>query len=315
MSKAANERPEFIALKEETDTQVLEFQKFLTCQIIKATKIECESTADQLRDGFVKSVRIAVEGFLLGDNNARGRNCDAIVSALIESHTERLLCHTTFENFESFCNHYKRIHNLTVFPIRQATGDATQSRFFSGGTTTAPAADTIYHNLDSISRIIESIFISPFDEYLSQHEKNKIALELKRLSTSHFTAESTTQTQMDLDREPFLDRSQLQDLVRKHAQAENKSLIKEIEKLRLQVQKLQPKNSGRGRSPASASTQKEMTNSASSTQQNNSRKQSSAPKADGANRDTRRKSNKQRRTNDKQNTGGNGTKLRTRRGR
>ena len=310
MSKAANERPEFTALKEETDAQVLEFQKFLTRQIIKATKIECESAAGQLRDGFVKSVRIAVEGYLLGDTNARGSNCDAIVSAMIESRTDRLLCHTTFDNFESFCDHYKRIHNLTVFPIRRA-GDA-QSRFFSGGTATVPAAAaTIYHNLDSISRIIESIFISPFDEYLSQHEKSKIALELKRLSTSHFTEESTAQTQMELDKEPSLDRSQLQDLVRKHAQAENKSLVKEIEKLRQQIQLLKPKNAERGRSPVSASAQKEMKTSSSRTRQNNSRKQLSAPKADDANRDTRRNSNKQKKTRDKKNTGGNGTKSRT----
>ena len=311
MSKAANERPEFITLKEETDAQVLEFQKFLTRQIIKATKIECESAAGQLRDGFVKSVWIAVEGFLLGDTNARGSNCDAIVSAMIESRADRLLCHTTFDNFESFCDHYKRIHNLAVFPIRRA-GDATQSRLFSGGTATVPAAaNTIYHNLDSISRIIESIFISPFDEYLSQHEKNKIALELKRLSTSHFTEESTAQTQMELDREPSLDRSQLQDLVRKHAQAENKSLVKEIEKLRQQIQLLKPKNAERGRSPVSTSAQKEMKTSSSRTQRNNSRKQPSAPKADDANRDTRRNSNKQKKTKDKKNTGGNGTKSRT----
>jgi len=318
MSKAANERPEFIALKEETDAQVLEFQKFLTGQVIKATKIECKSTVEQLRDGFVKAVRIAVEGFLLGDVNSSGSNCDATVSAMIESHADRLLCHTTIDNFEYFCDHYKKIHNLTVFPIHR---DTAQSRFFSGTTdrnnTIPTATATVYHNLDSFSRIVESIFISPFDEYLSQCQKNKIALELKRLSTSHFTEESTAQTQMDLDREPSLDRSQLQDLVRKHAQAENKSLAKEIEKLRQQVQNLKSKNIQRGRSPVSASSQKEMKTSSSRQQQRrNSRKQpvaEKAEKADDANNDTRRNSSKQKKTKDKKNTGRNGTKSKTRR--
>jgi hypothetical protein len=313
MSKAANDRPEFIALKEETDSKMLEFQKFLTGQIIKATKIECESTAERLRDGFVKAVRLTVEGFLLGDTHAHGNNCDAIVSAMFENHADRLLCHTTFSNFESFCDIYKQTHKLTSFPIRR--GDTTQSRFFSSGTTSVnpvPATPTTYHNLDSISRIIESIFISPFDEYLAQHEKNKIALELKRLSISHFTESTTAQTQMELDREPNLDRSQLQDLVKKHAQAENKLLVKELNKLRQQIQQLTSKNTERGHSPVRASNQKEMkTQSTRKAQKNTSRKQQLTQQAEGADNDTRKNSTKQKKTKDKKNTRKTGTKSKT----
>jgi cell division protein FtsB len=325
MSKAANERPEFLALEEETNTRMLEFQNFLTGQIIKATKIECESLAEQLRDGFVKSLRITVEGFLLGDDSLHGNNCDATVSAMMESRSDRLLCHTTFNGLESFCDRYKQIHNLSAFPIQQQNTTAAttipQSRFFQSTTaastsrnTPVSATNNIYHNLDNISRIIESIFIAPFDEYLAQCKKNKIALELKRLSTSRFTEESTAQTQMELDREPSLDRSQLQDLIKKQAQAENKSLVKEIEKLRQQIDNMKSKNNQRGQNHLGASSQKEMNTSSKKNQNNSqSRRQPPTQKAADANKDTRRNSKKQKTTKDKKNTGGSGRQSRTRR--
>jgi hypothetical protein len=327
MSKAANERPEFLALKEETDNRMVEFQKFLTGQIIKATKIECETLAIQLREGFVKALRIGVEGFLVGDGSLQLGNhndCDAIISALMETRSARLLCHTTFSDYESFCITYKQLHNVSVFPIPQqnvttaSSLPSQRSHFFhSTAPNTAapvPAPNPVYNNLDSISRIIESIFISPFDEYLAQCKRNKIALELKRLSTSRFTEESTAQTQMELDREPSLDRSQLQDLVRKHAQAENKSLVKEIEKLRQQIKKLESKNIERGQHILGASSQKEMKTSPRKTNQNNSQKQQKlTQKAGEANKDTRKKSKKQKTSKENKNTGGNGKSSRTKR--
>jgi hypothetical protein len=324
MSKAANERPEFIALKEETDNRMLEFQRFLTGQIIKATKIECKALAEQLRDGFAKAVRIAVEGFLVGDGSLQqgSNDCDAIISAIMENRSARLLCHTTFNDYDSFCCRYKQIHNLSAFPIQQqnvvATGASSQcSHFFQStapSTTPAvPAPHPIHNNLDSISRIIESIFISPFDEYLAQCKKNKIALELKKLSTSRFTEESTAQTQMELDREPTLDRSQLQDLVRKHAQAENKSLVKEIDKLRQQVKHLESKNKERGRNSLGASSQKEMKTPSRRNRHNSQKQQQPVQKADDANKDTRKNLKKQKQTKEKKNTGGSGKRSRTKR--
>jgi hypothetical protein len=135
MSKTAEERPEFIALQEETNTQITEFKKFLTCQIIKATKIECESYADQLKDSFIKAIRVVVQGFILGDMLLRHMNCDSIVSSIFATRSPRLLKHTTFTSVESFYERYKQIHNISVFPIRSDsssnnTTTNSQSRFF-----------------------------------------------------------------------------------------------------------------------------------------------------------------------------------------
>ena len=117
---------------------------------------------------------------------------------------------------------------------------------------------------------------------------------------------------MELDREPNLDRSQLQDLVKKHAQAENKLLVKELNKLRQQIQQLTSKNTERGHSPVRASNQKEMkTQSTRKAQKNTSRKQQLTQQAEGADNDTRKNSTKQKKTKDKKNTRKTGTKSKT----
>jgi hypothetical protein len=323
MSKAAEERPEFIALKEDTNNRILEFKKFLTNQIIKATKIECEVSSEQIRDSFVKSVRVAVQGFILCDDTTCNLNCDAIVSTIMESRSARLLRHTTFSSVESFYEKYKLVHNLPTFPIRrdQERSSVPQSRFFQSNAAsrnntqsdhTGSLLDPAHHNLDSITRIIESVFIMPFDEYLTQCKKNQISLELKKLSTSHFTEEATANTQMDLDREPALDKSQLQDLIRKHAKAENQLLVKEISKLQLQLKKLDSKNSQRGRSPhRGASNQKEIKQS--SHQHSRTTKEKSVQKAAVADKDTTRKSRNQKSKNSKKSTSKSGKQSKTKR--
>jgi hypothetical protein len=328
MSKGASERPEFIALKEETDSQIHEFKKFLTCQIIKATKIECDSYADQLKDSFAKAVHVVVKGFLVGSEADDHDNCDSFVLTIFATHSVRLLKHTTFSSLDSFYERYKKVHNIAVFPIQSDsaanTATASQSRFFqpSVASTNGNGGNNVVHpgsmmdasslrHIDSMSRAIESIFIMPFDEYLSQCKKNKISLELKKLSTSHFTDEATAATQMELDREPSLDHSQLQDLIRRQTKAENKLVLNEISKLQKQLQKLETKKSQRGRSPLGASTQKEIKNP--SVPHSPSRQKKAAQKAAEADKDTNKNSRKQKQKKGQKNMKEKTSKSKTRR--
>ena len=330
MSKAAGERPEFIALKEETDHRISEFRSFLSAQIIKATKIEYESYSELIKDNFVKAIRVAIQGFLVGDDALCNLNSDSITSVIFENHSERLLRHATFASVTSFYEKYKQQHNLPVFPIRTphntttaAPSATSRSPFFqptnNANASTASTTNSVElitdptnHNFHSIIRAIESIFIFPFDEYLKQCKRNQISLELKKLSTSHFTEATTAATQMELDQEPSLDRSQLQDLVRKHAKAENKVLTQEIAKLQKQLKNMQSKNSQRGRSPrGGASSQKEIKQS--TRQHAQTPKPKSAQKAADVGNDTKKDSKKQKKKSGKQNTNKNGTQSRTRR--
>ena len=266
MSKTAEERPEFLALQEETNTHIANFRKLLRQQIIKATKIESDALTEEIKIGFIKVIRVSTEAFLIGDDTGVTPNGDllhATVSSLMEHRHATLLRHTTFTSFDVFCDTYKRLHNLSEFPIAPtgpSTSAAPASRFFSPNNTnpTTPAIQSVQVppvQLDKIARALESVFIFPFDEYLKQCKKNQISLSLKKLSTMHFTEEATNDSQMHLDREPAADRAQLQSLIKKQTQAETKSLSQELAKLQAKIKALESKKSQRGQSvPPGAST-------------------------------------------------------------
>jgi hypothetical protein len=258
MSKNAEERPEFLALQEETNAHITTFRKLLRQQIIKATKIEMETLMDDIKLGFVKNIRVSIEAFLIGDDTGLtvdDNTLHSTVSSLMENRNPTLLRHSTFTSYEDFCDFYKRLNNLSGFPIvhtgagNSSTPLAT-SRFFNSGTNNSQAnrsnnttpVSTL--ELDKISRALESIFITPFDEYLNQCKKNQINMNLKKLSTMHFTEESTNDSQMHLDREPAADRIQLQSLIKKQTQAETKSLVKELHKLQEKLKAIEKKSVG-----------------------------------------------------------------------
>jgi hypothetical protein len=88
----------------------------------------------------------------------------------------------------------------------------------------------ILHDV-KLKRIIESVFIAPWTQYLDQVKKNEIVLELKKLSTDHFTEQSTTAAAMRIDDEPAADRQLLMELIKKETKAETKTLQNEIKQL------------------------------------------------------------------------------------
>ena len=274
MSKNAEERPEFLALQEETNTHIANFRKLLRHQIIKATRIESDALMEELKLGFIKIIRVSVEAFLIGDDTGvrlDGNTLHAAISSLMEPRHATLLRHTTFTSFEDFCNLYKRINNLSVFPIVQTasgTSAASTSRHFGSNpnsqnppnTSTAPVVSPL--ELDKIARALESIFVTPFDEYLKQCKKNQVTLSLKKLSTMHFTEESTNESQMHIDQEPAADRAQLQSLIKKQTQVETKSLVKELNKLQEKIKALEAKKTLRGPSSTPGASSKQIRPSA-----------------------------------------------------
>ena len=67
MNRSTEIRPEFRALREETEMHVNAFRTTLKIQIIKATKLEIQTMKDEIRLEFLKAIRIAVEAFLVGE--------------------------------------------------------------------------------------------------------------------------------------------------------------------------------------------------------------------------------------------------------
>jgi hypothetical protein len=116
----------------------------------------------------------------------------------------------------------------------------------------APRSDAD-HQLDKLHRALDATFLCPWEIYQDTSKKLAIDLELQKLSTSYFTEEATETAQMEVDNEAPAGRQQLQELVCKQAQAENKKLVKELNTLKQQLSSLnlEAKNTPRGRSCAS----------------------------------------------------------------
>ena len=264
VSKKATEDPKFLTLKENTDIAVAEFRKVLRNSIIEATKIECDIIVDELHRNFVKSTFLIATTSQLGEgiDNA---NIHAILSTIFTANNETLLKHTDLE-LNDYAEIYKEDQAILTFPLQtQASNNSTAttlSPFFAGaGTVRArpdPDPPPLTRGTDSINRLIECILVTPFDRYLEQVKKNKIALSLKKLNLSHYGEKSTADADMRVNDEDAASREQLRELVRKENRSENNKLQNELDRLKKQMKQLtNAKNGQRGHSPTgSASTKR-----------------------------------------------------------
>jgi len=238
VSKKATEDPKFLTLKENTDIAVAEFRKVLRNSIIEATKIECDIIVDELHRNFVKSTFLIATASQLGEgiDNA---NIHAILSIIFTANNESLLKHTDLE-LNDYAEIYKEDQAILTFPLQtQASNNSTAttlSPFFAGAGTVRgqpdPDPPPLTRGTDSINRLIECILVTPFDRYLEQVKKNKIALSLKKLNLSHYGEKSTADADMRVNDEDAASREQLRELVRKENRSENNKLQNELDRLK-----------------------------------------------------------------------------------
>ena len=159
---------------------------------------------------------------------------------------------------------------MTLYPaMLAARGDTEGAREFLSPTpepATAAAAAVIAapQRKDAIEyarvvRILESLFIAPWDSYLRQVKDNQVTLELKKLGDGKALTKATEEVAMELDREIPADRGLLIELIRKTTQAETKKLQDELRTLRQSQGKTDgksnnaKKSSGRGQPSQGAS--------------------------------------------------------------
>jgi hypothetical protein len=296
MSKEATESAEFASLKEKTELDLTAFRKTLKGHIIEATRIERNIIHKSVIKDLVTSIRILTESFLVVAD--KKSNVDEIVAQLMDQHHEKLLKHCNI-SLDEFKTAYKDEHKLGHFPDHprhtgwgtsggwgtttststrtggwgSANASANSSRFFGQG---RPSDSTTVSDDGAVAlqeqaqpnvfdhaplyRALEAVFITAWDEYLSQCRKNNIAIQLKKLETQHFLEKATSDASMDLDDETAVSRPQLKELIAKAMKEENKRLKTEVERLSNNVNRLLlTKNGPRGQSGASQKKEKSST--------------------------------------------------------
>jgi hypothetical protein len=118
---------------------------------------------------------------------------------------------------------------------------------------------------------------------------------------------------MELDREPAVDHSQLQSLIRKHTKAETKTLTQELTKLQQKLKSIESKNTQRGPSSHPGTSSTKQVRTAASNRKSTTHTQKSSGKAkskrnvnasaDVSNKDSSRGNGRDKSRNNRTSTG------------
>jgi hypothetical protein len=229
-SKRTEQRPEFIALAEETTIMVTTYRKALRDQVIKALTIEITTIEEETAEHLLKAIRIITKSIMI--TNKDKSDADSKVNVLMKSYLTTLSTYCPM-TMPTFLELYKKIHGLEVFPPPPPTGISAL----------VAQSDIIPDDVKKLEKIIKAIFVVPWTKYKKQQEINTVNLELKRLSAGFFTDRDTAVAVSVVDLEPAADKPELQALIRRETQAENKTLRKELNILKQQLAGLkQPPN-------------------------------------------------------------------------
>jgi hypothetical protein len=243
---------EYTTLQEKAKAIVTQCGLDLKKVIIQAAKLEITTMDNEIKIDLVRSIRLITQAFLIVNND--NTNCDNKVHQLASLHIASLSKNAKMD-INEFCDVYKNTHSLETFPVRLPREtieiDHSDSMFATQIARTTNETDQAQTNdLDIIKQTIESVLITAWAKYTEQQKKNKIALELKKLSASFFTEQATEQSVIEVDQEPAADKVELKALIRQEAKAETKSLEQKINDLTKQITALteatRSKNSNTG---------------------------------------------------------------------
>jgi hypothetical protein len=227
---------EYTTLQEKAKAIVTQCGLDLKKVIIQAAKLEIITLDNDIKIDLVRSIRLITQAFLIVNNDST--NCDNKAHQLASLHIASLSKNAKMD-INEFCDVYKNTHSLESFPVRIPREtieiDHSDSMFATQIARTTTETDQTNHDLDIIKQTIESVFITAWAKYTEQQKKNKIALELKKLSASFFTEQATEQSVIEVDQEPAADKIELKALIRQEAKAETKSLEQKINELTKQI--------------------------------------------------------------------------------
>ena len=240
-----------------------------------------------------------------------------------------------YDDNKDFFALYKKVHQLREFPVKRKRQDDTDdngnkrrkqnedetcsshSRHFSNSQR---SSDNINHSQqtqdseesfevpltkieEEILYSIERMLVEPFDCYLNRYNRIQKDLQLKKLATARATEEVSHKTQLRLDDEVPASREHLRDLITAEARKQNKEMMKEMEKMKQQINTLKSsKNGKRGSTNPSASLKKKSSLKQTTTT-NKKKRNPSYQKAEGEGNDSQKNKGGKKKNESKRNSG------------
>ena len=256
MTKEAMESPDFQTLQTNTEAKIQEFRHFLKRQIIDATKLEETVLLHQIQDDFIHALRHVIHTFLTANSvPITPTNIQATIKTIISDQLLFKHCKLTPETFVQRANTI--LPDLFDSPSQTTTEpmDHSDSLVIQGYTPynpglinptgtnspnqTVPLPVELNHITQTIKQAFKAIFVTAWDQFLDQVQKNRITHELSKLNTTVFDAPATEKAATILDNEVSADRATLDALIVEKTQAVTKQLTQQIKQLNDKLATLQ----------------------------------------------------------------------------
>ena len=207
----------YIRLREETECLVATFQSELKKKIVSVADLEVKLIQAQIREDLAKTLLVCTKALLICD--ALTADPHQIVNTIIEEYHSLLLepFAITAADFRSL---YKLTHGLAVLPtpipmlIQNPTSrDGPQ----------IPTA--VYQTFVKIYKVIENVFLSPWEKYKSTQTRLDISTALKNLRVDHLVPPATEAATMLIDEEPAVAPPQLRDIIDTQVNKKTASIV------------------------------------------------------------------------------------------
>jgi len=250
VTKKVENSPEFLAIKTETDTLVLEFKMNLKQKIMDTLRIECMMLRTELYEHLATKLHYVVTAQLLTRQSQYDPH--KIISTIIHYYFEELFGVTDL-TIEELIKIYKKIHGLTTFPIPQdneippmeVDGDIDPQ---DPPNDAQQAAIKLRDACQPAKQIILGAFTRTYSAYFDRAEAILIDASLKKLATSNTLEEATEATRERLDVEDSVDAELLDSIVNEKVKAKTNKLSAEVGQLKRQMNLL-TKNKNTSNSP------------------------------------------------------------------
>jgi hypothetical protein len=222
--------PEYIALRDKANKITNKCSQDLKKIIIQAAKLELSAINTDTQQHLIKSLRLITQSLMIIDNDTT--NCDNKTYQFIKHYLPLLTTNTPMDE-TAFCELYKKVHSIDTYPPNQhtttdhATDHAdsiilTQLTQVRGNLTTTPPPEELL----PLKNIVDAIFVTSWQRYCDQQQKNKVTLELQKLTTAYLTKQATELAVLDVDSKPPANKTELKALIRQETKAETQEIAK-----------------------------------------------------------------------------------------
>ena len=243
VTKVVEIDPEFLVIKADTDTLVLEFKLALKQKIMKTLQLECRQLRAKLYENLCINLHLVVQAYLITEQLKL--NPHKVISTIMHYNYKELFDHTDLD-LDEFYSIYKSAHALPTFPFPLDNLAPDNGTDIQIDLITQEAPNNATNDAHTVclpaKQIIIGAFTRPGTAYFARIEEIKIDISLKKLLTSNTLEESTDATKNRLDVEVSVDNELLEDMIQKKVNIRTKNLNSELGQLKKQIATLTKSN-------------------------------------------------------------------------